>query len=292
MLLEEHAFGDAPRRLAALLAMDAAAPLRVERLEPRARAAPPRCAAVDGSSGALVEGPGVLAGASRAGYVLLSHARAAERVVGTTRVGLYAAEAELTRARDRAEHDAALAALARLGPGDLLLLDGGLRATHAVLVEAGRARGVDVVAVAKSTSRTLAGDAPAVGAARRAARDAGLAKEAWCAEIPPALPFARDFVARLHPVEGWAFLVAVAAADDSAASARAALGRAAALADHPAYAGYPSPLAMAHNAVLLSDDAQRELARDLREAAIAQGADREAWDLAFTDYHDILELGA
>jgi hypothetical protein len=70
------------------------------------------------------------------------------------------------------------------------------------------------------------------------------------------------------------------------------LGGLASLAGHPAYPGYPSPLAMAHNAALIPEDLKQRLRAQLQDAMHDAGLDGETAETAFLDYHDVLELGA
>jgi hypothetical protein len=207
------------------------------------------------------------------------------------------------------EMQAALEALEGLDEGDLLLIDGALQARgHVPLVDCVLARaaerGVDVVGVCKSTSITL-GRAPALVVCQLAGRS--VAARTWLAALPaPPSVRAEVWAARLSPAEERVFRFDVAAASRasadrdappgaSTASARPAadvLAGVAALCGHPAYPGYPSPLAMAHNAVLLNEDARGRIRAAVQEAALQAGVEPRAWEMAFVDYHDVLELGA
>jgi hypothetical protein len=199
------------------------------------------------------------------------------------------AKGALDTLRTLEEARAALAALDDLDEGDILLVDGALQVrSHMPLLARVLARaaerGIDVVGVCKSTSLTI-GVAPALVACQLAGRTLG-AKTWWVPLATP--PYIRGacFAARLSAAEERVFRFDVASGDP------AVLQRLAGLCGHPAYPGYPSPLAMAHNAVLLNDDSRRRLLAQVQEAALAAGADPRAWDAAFVDYHDVLELGA
>lgn len=303
---------DVARRLVDLLARAPPDAPRLARLDP---AAPPaRVVAVDGSSVTLAESGDHLLAAWRAGAVGLG----APTRVGNVEVALLAPMEcrDLVRERVAAEGfpDAApprldpkgaldalrtiselrhaLAAVDTLDADDLLLVDGALQSRAHLpltdrLVEKAKARGVHVVGVCKSTS-ILLGHAPALVACALAGRASPHAT--WSAPLPtPPLVRGRSYAARLSPAEPRAFRYDVAAADGDD---HALLARIAGLCGHPAYPGYPSPLAMAHNAVLLNEDAKRRLRTQLQEAALAAGVPERAWDAAFLDYHDVLELGA
>jgi hypothetical protein len=297
------------QRLVELLGARGEAPTIV----PLAVAAPPRCVvAVDGSSVKLAQPGGHLLAAFRAATVRLDRGRptrdAAEPEIvllgrdalDVVRERLGAAidlprlhpESGLDALRTIAELRAADRALDALERGDLLLLDGPLQERPAVplmdaLLAKARGRGVDVVGVCKSTS-LLIGNAPALAACLVAAR-AG-ASGAWLSALvgPPTVR-GRVFAARLNAAEPRAFRFDVSAADDDHARA---LGALAGLCGHPAYPGYPSPLAMAHNAAVLDDAARRRLLAAVEEAAIRAGVRPSDWEAACVDYHDVLEMGA
>lgn len=279
-------------------------------------AAPRQVVAVDGSQSILAESGDALLAAYRAGSVRLgggasrvpppdlvlltpddARAQLAERLeeAGLSAQGLPRIDASgaLDALRGLAESQECLRAVGTLGAGDLLLVDGALQArAHAplldrLLAEAAR-RAVDVVGVCKSTSLRI-GHAPALVACRLAAR--AFASPTWLAPLatPPHVR-GTSYAARLSAAEERVFRFDVAAANGR--SAADVLAGVAALCGHPAYPGYPSPLAMAHNAVLLNEDTRRQLRARVHEAAMDAGVDERAWDAAFTDYHEILELGA
>lgn len=277
----------------------------------------PRVVAIDGSNVTVAESGAHLVGAHRIGRVelrdgvavaaaprasVLTLLRAGDaapllarlRACGVTdaQPPRLAASALLEHLRALDELAAAIDAVESMDAGDLLLLDGAIQARAAIpladrLVERARERGVDVVGVCKSTSLVV-GATPALVACRLAARS--FAAPTWWAEIPaPASVRARVLVARLSPAEPRPFRFDVAAADDDPARVLPAL---AALAGHPAYPGYPSPLAMAHNAALIAEQERLRLRQELMDAVLARGVASDDWDAAFLDYHDVLELGA
>lgn len=298
-VLASPALGDVPARLAALLGR--APPVADLRPFPvRPAAAPPaRVAAVDGSSAVLLDGKSFAVGAYRAAVVALEHGRHAGTRAGAPDVALLARgpageapEAALGALRAACEVAAARAALATLGAGDLLLLDGALAARDATaralaeMLDEAAARGAHVAGVAKSTSQSIGG-VPVLALAHRAGVASGLAT--WAVEVPAAPGVrGRSFAARLSAAEPWVFRVDVAPAPGAAPAD--ALALAATLVGHPAYPGYPSPLAMAHNAATIDEPLARELARAVRRAAEDAGADPTLLALAFEDYHDVLDL--
>lgn len=295
------------------------APLETPRLHPIAPAAPPRrTVAIDGSSVVLAETGEAALAAYRAGGVALRGVAPEPATTTPVEIVLIAAsdaasvvaerleragfaghalprlrpEAALDALRTLEELRCGIEALDAMQPGDLLLLDGPLQARGAVplidaLLARASERGVDVVGVCKSTSLTI-GPVPALVACQLAGRQS--TARTWRAPLlaPPSVR-GETHAARLSPAEERVFRFDVAAADHDAARVLASL---AGLCGHPAYPGYPSPLAMAHNAVLLNEDARRRLRGEVHEAALRAGVDERAWELAFVDYHDVLHLGA
>ena len=303
------------RRVAELLADRAGEPPALRPLVPAA--APARVVAVDGSSVVLADPGDLLLAAFRAGSVGVEkgHARAAAmpapEVVLLTRgdardtvaarleaLGAPAhglprldPDAALDALRTIAEMEAALGAVEELEEGDLLLLDGALQARGVValldrVLARAAERRVDVVGVCKSTSLTV-GRAPALVACQLAGRAS--ASRTWLAPLvaPPAVR-GEVWAARLSPAEERVFRFDVV----SQRPAAEVLAGVAGLCGHPAYPGYPSPLAMAHNAVVLNEDARTRIRAAVQEAALEAGVDARAWEMAFADYHDVLELGA
>lgn len=302
------------RRLAQMLQTR---PADAPRVEPLAPSAPPaRVVAVDGSSVVLAESGDRVLAAYRAGSVGVNRGSTiAPRVPAPTLALLSyddasaAIEERLARAgvpgraiggippmgaldalRTIEELEAAREALSELRAGDLLLLDGPLQVRPLApmldeLLARAAERGVDVVGVCKSTSLAF-GATPALVACQIAAR--GIAST-WLAPLPtPVNVRGRSFAARLSPAEARAFRFDLATAREPAALLASIAG----LCGHPAYPGYPSPLAMAHNAVLLNDETRRRLRAVVQEAVLKAGVDADAWDAAFVDYHEVLELGA
>jgi len=194
--------------------------------------------------------------------------------------------------RALAEFEAARGALAGLEAGDLLLLDGPLAprepappaALLGALLSDARARGVDVAGVAKSTTATLSG-VPALAAAERVGRGV---PAPWAIELPPRAPGVLSRAVRLNVAGRRVFRVDVAAAEGRL---EAVLGTLAALSVNPGYPGYPYPLALAHNAAVLTEEEQKDLVERLRARAARRGLSEAAWEAAFHDYHEELERG-
>lgn len=311
---------DAPaRRLAALLE-GADAPRPDLAFTPLPEAATPRRAlGVDGSHAVLGDGRSILVGAWRVAGALLGERR--ESLGGATRVEVFTEADAGERVRERlaalgvaapapalppaAALDAcrtldevalALDGLARLGSGDVLLLDGPLAwrewaPPHALvsrLLAEAAARGVSVVGACKSTALTVGVEPVLAHVRRRARREAS---GTWCVPLPvqPPRALASAYAARLDAAQRWIFRYDVAAAPGT--DAARVLGSLAGLAATATYPGYPVPLAHAHNLATIPEAEARDLRASMRTAAARAGLPEEAWDAAFADYHDVLEAG-
>lgn len=284
-----------------LLAQRAARPSRPVEFRPIAPAANgplPPCAAVDGSSAVLVDNGSAWVVAYRAAavpwpgptppepapQVAASLPSDAQAVVDNAyaRAGLLSpairtADAFADALRSLAEHEASLAAVAGLPAGGLLLVDGALRglpaeadAAMARLAEACRAKGVRLAGVAKRSGIEGAG-VPLVPALLAEASARGLPGP-WAVEAEPGV-----HVAKLHRAAPHAFRVD---------GADGVLPLLAAMADDAVYAGYPYPLAKAHNLVALTGAHVRDLQARLDLELLRRG--RAAVGLA-RDFHAVLD---
>ena len=137
------------------------------------------------------------------------------------------------------------------------------------------ARGVSLAGVVKASTLFWGRNAPLVTLLKRRG-DRELGRARWAARISTDPIFGRlyvgdIFVAHLAPTAPHAFRVDVARGP---AGADAVLGRLAAIADDPAFVGYPYPLARAHQAARVTGYAVVDLRRSFRDALVATGMAR------------------
>lgn len=276
-------------------------------------------AAVDGSSRTLLDGGAFVVVALRAGRVVVRDAeevleREAPLEVRLLEADTFADEwseryreatgrlpaeqppdlqAALEWLRELAETEAALAALEVLAiagapesgaPGSLLLLDGALTSPHApardalrLVLDRADAAGVTVAAVAKRSSLARDG-APVLPALMRDSPDGCWRAPLDCDSL------GKSGAVRLNPASEWAFRLDVAGGDYGAVAASLV-----ALARDAVYPGYPWPLAQAHNLVIIDGDLTDALRQALQGAALEQGLAPGAWDVLFSDYHEVLD---
>ncbi len=250
---------------------------------------PPPVHAVDGSHAVLVDngaawvvavratavGPGraspdlhIHATAASNGEVH-AHGLADER--GLERPSIRSADAWAAYLRDLAELDAATAALAAMDEGSLLLVDGALTGMPAAaqciadrLLDRATARGIHIAGISKR-SALADGDGPLLPRLHRDAMGKGVAP-AWTS-------LNGCIAAVLHPSANHAFRV-----DGSSA----VLPWLAALSNDAVYAGYPYPLAKAHNAVAIRHSEARRIMEHVH-----RGMGDAAWML--DDFHAVLD---
>lgn len=180
--------------------------------------------------------------------------------------------------------------------GDLVLVDGSLHGgplvpqtvvqrVHRRAVE----RGVDLAGVVKASTLYWGRNAPLVGLLkRRGDREAPATR--WAARISTDPKFGRlyvgdIFVAHLAPTAPFAFRIDVARGGSDPIRV---LGRLAALADDPAFVGYPYPLARAHQAARVTGYDVVDLRRAFRGALSGRGMAEDEIEVLFQDFHEVL----
>jgi hypothetical protein len=180
--------------------------------------------------------------------------------------------------------------------GDLVLVDGSLHGgplvpqgvvqrVHRRAVD----RGVALAGVVKASTLYWGRNAPLVGLLKRRG-DRETPSSRWAARISTDPKFGRlyvgdIFVAHLAPTAPFAFRIDVARAP---LQANDVLGRLAALADDPAFVGYPYPLARAHQAARVTGYDVVDLRRAFRDALSGRGMAEDDIQVLFQDFHEVL----
>jgi hypothetical protein len=201
--------------------------------------------------------------------------------------------------RDTLEYWVALQVCQRLDPGDLLVLDGALRVTHAShdpvmhrLVSSCASRGVWLCAVTKRTAVTWGGGYPLVPAALSLGRARAITPP-WFLPIPEErldmTPYRQwrhgtACVAALHPRSPLAFRVEVPEATGGGALGEI-IARLAGWSDDGRVTGYPYPLLDAHRTARIPADALGQVKHDLLSGLGLPAGGRRYQEL-FGDIHD------
>jgi hypothetical protein len=202
--------------------------------------------------------------------------------------------------RDTLEYWVALRAADRLIRGDLLVLDGTLRVSHAShepvllrLIQTCAKKGIRLCAVTKRTAITWGGGLPLVPAALALAKTHSISPP-WVLRVGEEgldiTPYRQwrhgtTCVAALHPGSPLAFKIEVPGpTDDPALSETVSL--LAGWADDGRVTGYPFPLLDAHRTARIPADALMRAKYDLLSGIGQSGSDPDRITALFGDLHD------
>jgi hypothetical protein len=198
--------------------------------------------------------------------------------------------------REWAEWAEVARTVAQADRGDLVLVDGSLHGGPLVpqvivrrVHEAAVARGVSLAGVVKASTLFWGRNAPLVTLVKRRG-DRELGPSMWAARISTDPVFGRLYVgdiyiAHLAAMAPFAFRVDVASGP---APAEDVLGRLAAVADDPAFVGYPYPLARAHQAARVTGYDVVDVRRAFRDALSRRGMSEDDVEVLFQDFHEVL----
>jgi hypothetical protein len=205
--------------------------------------------------------------------------------------------------RDTLEYWVALSAAERLGRGDLLVLDGALRVTHAShepvlvrLIQRCARKGIHLCAVTKRTAITWGGGLPLVPAALSLAKSFSITPP-WILRVREegldTTPFRQwrhgaICVSALHPGSSQAFKIEVPGPTEDPAL-RKTISLLAAWADDGRVTGYPYPLLDAHRTARIPADALQKVKNDLLTVLTGMGQsgfDPRFFQELFGDLHD------
>lgn len=282
------------------------------RLDPRPFG-PPRPAAetwaVDGGQALVADARTLQVFVTRAGTVCFRDGRCVLEEEGALRVHLLGGGAEasvegtpdgtpidVNYLRDRAEWEAAAAAVDGARPGAVVLIDGDLvpdwRLPATVvpdLLERAAGRGVVVAGVTKHSSLARGG-APLVGQLETEAAEALGPRARWWVPVARTRegsrwPDLRVVVARLDPDARYAFRIDLPVTADP----EDALAALAAVADDAAFPGYPYPLSVADRLAACPGWLRAETWMALDEALERAGVPAETRERAFDDRHRLME---
>lgn len=283
-----------------------------------------KVASVDGGSASLLSGRSFLVGAFRAGYTIFAKNQRIEEQVGPLQFALVtrankeelytqvyhnltgqapSQTPEMDKILDRlrlfAEWTLATELLDRLEPGDVLLLDGSLRATVAipdnfleVITKKASERGIILVGISKSTTLYWGDKSPLLSAVVKKAQQSGVDR-AWYSkigdlkrELKQSHWFGTVYIAKFKEASDFAFRVDVNRLEEQ--SEDKTFGILSALSSDPAFLGYPYPLAATHILVRITPPEIEDLRHRLQRKALESGISESDWDLLFKDFHLIL----
>ena len=283
-----------------------------------------KVAAVDGGSATVVKGRSFLIGVYRVGAVIyqkgeridqrivplkleiVSKANLSEMYLSAFRelTGEEPSEAPgmdkiLDRLRSFSEWRLAQEILDDLERGDMLLIDGSLKASIAppynfLLQFSQKAmdKGVHLVGVTKTSTLYWGDKAPLIPAVMKRG-EKFYPNSKWFCQLsdeqlhtPGSSYFGKLFVAKLKASSGFGFRIDVNRFDPvDADTIFSVLSH---LSGDPAFLGYPYPLAAVHNIARITRSEIEDIKYKLQSRAFEKGISTTDWDLLFTDFHEIL----
>ncbi len=283
-----------------------------------------KVASVDGGSALILSGRSFLIGAYRAGFTIFQngkrltelaeplqfsiitrtnkeelHSQAYQELTGQRPSQTPEMDKILDRLRLFAEWKMTDRLLDQLQRGDLLLLDGSLRATVAIpdnyleeITEKAIQKGIVLTGVSKSTTLYWGDKSPLIPVLVKRAQEKGMKLPWFCKigdlkrELQQSHWFGTVFVAKFRQASDFAFRVDVNRLEER--KEEEIFSFLSELSSDPAFSGYPYPLAASHNLVRISPVEIEDIRYALQRKAMQNGISGSDWDLLFKDFHLIL----
>jgi hypothetical protein len=279
-----------------------------------------RVAAVDGGSATVVKGRSFLIGVHRAGVVVYQQGRRIEQRIIPLKLEIISkanlsdmyntAFRELTgeapseapgmdkmldRLRLFSEWRLAQELLEELESGDMLLIDGSLKASIAPpynfllqFTQKARDKGIHLAGVTKTSTLYWGDKAPLIPAVmKRGERFHPKAK--WFCQLSDRMKHDIKVTDQLHDITSSYFgKIFVAKLKASSVDANLIFSYLSHLSGDPAFLGYPYPLAAVHNIARITFSEIEDIRYKLQSKAFEMGISTSDWDLLFTDFHEIL----
>ncbi|UCB53230.1 MAG: DNA double-strand break repair nuclease NurA [Candidatus Zixiibacteriota bacterium] len=283
-----------------------------------------RVAAVDGGSATVVKGRSFLIGVHRVGSItyrqgqrtdqkmmplkleLISRANLSSiyssaymDLVGEEPSEAPAMDRMLDRLRLFCEWKLAGQLLDELESGDMLLIDGSLKASIAPpytfwleFTRKAKAKGVHLVGVTKTSTLYWGDKSPLIPAVMKTG-ERFFPNSKWFCQISDeklhttsSSYFGKIYVARLKASSDFAFRIDVNRIDPAdPGMIFSALSH---LSGDPAFLGYPYPLAAAHTVSRVALSEIEDIRYKLQSRAFESGVTLSDWNLLFTDFHEVL----
>ena len=294
---------------------------------------PGKVAAVDGGSATVVKGRSFLIGVYRVGAVIyqkgkridqkiiplqleiISQANHHQMYLSAFRMltGEEPSEAPgidkmLDRLRLFSEWKLAQSLLDELESGDILLMDGSLKASIAPpynfllqFTQKAKDKGVHLLGVTKTSTLYWGDKAPLIPAVMKRG-EKFCPNSKWSCQLSDGVShkvhtgerlhittsnyFGKIYVAKLKASSGFGFRIDVNRFDPvDADSIFSFLSH---LSGDPAFLGYPYPLAAVHNISRITLSEIEDIRYKLQSKAFEKGITTSDWDLLFTDFHEVL----
>ncbi|MDI6800223.1 MAG: DNA double-strand break repair nuclease NurA [Actinomycetota bacterium] len=190
--------------------------------------------------------------------------------------------------------------LGELQEGDLILMDGSLKATDFLppaflerILKKAAQKGVFLAGVSKKSSLSFGKYAPLIQ--RAGAIGNGAKKDkAWFYPLSrldegaeSIINFGAVYAARLSPLSDFAFRIDINRFDTRPPAK--VMGILQSISNDPVYLGYPYPLAAVHNRVRIEPADKEDLRYRLEGLTLQEGVPLSDWEALFGNFHDILD---
>lgn len=282
-----------------------------------------RIAAVDGSSKVVLDAGSYIIGIYRAGYVVYQNRELVgkeikpleiELISKSCREELYreflskVSEEEpsifsvelsnvLGRIRDFEELNIISELIDDLDRDDIILRDGSLRAGYKHLdaplkeiTEKAGEKGVHLIGISKRSSYNIK-DAPLIPIIKKSGEKL-FPRECWYYPVAEQLKehqYGKIYVVRFNPLSSYAFRTDVNLPESE--RPENIFGKISDYCNDASYPGYPFPLAMVHNEVVIDKNFSRDIRYRLQSIALSEDVSMKDWEDLFQDFHEILDIG-
>lgn len=283
-----------------------------------------KVAAVDGGSATILRTRSFLIGIYRAGYVIFQkgkrveekflplkmeivslensdekYIQAYQELVGKVPNEVPEIDKILDRLRLFAEWGLVKELLEKLDKGDMILVDGSLRASivppYELLLEVTQEasqKNIHLLGVTKTSTLYWGKKSPLIPMVVKTSEEFCPDSKWFCrlSDIDLALKnpnwFGTIYVSKLKASSDYAFRVDVNRLDQT--EPEKIFSWLSNLSSDPAFLGYPYPLAAAHNRVRVLGSEIEDIKYRLQSKALEKGISSADWDLLFRDFHEVL----
>jgi hypothetical protein len=203
----------------------------------------------------------------------------------------------LQRLRTFEEWSVAQRLIDELGEGDIILVDGSLKASinkqdilFQRIMNQALEKGIHFVGISKRSTLRF-NHAPLVQYVKKKGEELFGKNKSWYCEIPDEAGnsqlFGNRYIVKYHPRAAYVFRTDINRYDDVAP--QEVFGKIAQYCSDATYHGYPYPLAHIHNQVVINRALSEDIAYRLEAISFEHGISTYNWDLLFQNFHDILD---
>jgi hypothetical protein len=284
-----------------------------------------RLAAVDGGSQRILNGGSFIVGAYRAGALIFNgqtpesqllpppsvkvrsvsfnnrkdlYLEAFQKLIGEPPTE-YPRELMLVlqRLRTFEEWSVAHELIDKLDKGDIILVDGSLKASihkqdilFRRIMDQALNKGIHFVGISKRSTLRF-NHAPLLHFVKKKGEELFGNTSSWYCEIPDesghSQLFGNRFIVKFHPSSNFVFRTDINRFDP--VSPEVLFGKIAQYCSDATYHGYPYPLAHIHNQVVINRALRDDIAYRMEALAFENSISSYNWDLLFQNFHDILD---